>query len=179
MTGLKEQQTTEKAILCGRRKKLILDQDSTNLYRPISNLSFVSKLVERLVAKRLTGNSCQSTLLFPVQQSAYRSFHSTETAVFKIHNNLVRAVDDGRVFQHVVLDLSAAFDTATHRILLCVLSDLPQTAFPSITRSVPQGSAFGPLCFSAYTEDLAAVSYKHTQSTVHTCTQMTHNSTIA
>ena len=48
--------------------------------------------------------------LFPAQQSAYRPFHSTETAVLSVHIDLVRAVDDCRVSQLVLLDLSAAFD---------------------------------------------------------------------
>jgi len=68
------------------------------------------ELVERLVAKRFTSHVNLHTLL-PAQQYAYRPFHSTETAVFIVHNNLVRAVDDCRVSELVLLDLSAAFDT--------------------------------------------------------------------
>jgi len=68
------------------------------------------ELVERLVTKRFTSHVNLHTLL-PAQQYAYRPFHSTETAVFIVHNNLVRAVDDCRVSELVLLDLSAAFDT--------------------------------------------------------------------
>ena len=60
--------------------------------------------------ERFTSHVNLHTLL-PAQQSAYRPFHSTETAVLSVHNDLVRAVDDCRVSQLVLLDLSAAFDT--------------------------------------------------------------------
>jgi len=56
----------------------------------------ISKLVERLVAKRFTSHVNLHTLL-PAQQSAYRPFHSAEIAVLSVHNDLVRAVDDCRV----------------------------------------------------------------------------------
>ena len=103
-------------------KKPTLDPEIASSYRPISNLSFVSKLTERLVVKRFSVHVNQHTLL-PAQQSACRPLHSTETAVLRVHNDLVRAVDDCRVAQLVLLDLSAAFDTVDHQILLCVLSD--------------------------------------------------------
>lgn len=167
-------------------KKPTLDPDNASSYRPISNLSFVSKLVERLVTKRFTSHA-NSLSLFPAEQSAYRPFHSTETAVLTVHNDLVRAVDDRRVSLLVLLDLSAAFDTVDHQILLRVLSDrfgISGTAlnwFQSylsertqsfvfaghatdcvpVTCSVPQGSVFGPLGFISYTEDLTAVSESH------------------
>jgi len=110
------------ALVTPRLKKSALVPDTASSYRPISNLSFISKLVERLVAKRFTSHVNLHTL-FPAQQSAYRPFHSTETAVLSVHNDLVRAVDDCRVSQPVLLDLSAAFDTVDHQVLLCVLSD--------------------------------------------------------
>ena len=76
-------------------KKPTLDPDIASSYRPISNLSFISKLIERLVVKRFSVHVNQHTLL-PAHQSAYRPFHSTETAVLSVHNDLVRAVDDCR-----------------------------------------------------------------------------------
>jgi len=87
---------------------------------PISNLSLISKLIERLVVKRFSVHVNQHTLL-PAQQSAYRPVHSTETAVLSVHNDLVRAVDDCRLAQLVLLGLSAAFDTVDHQILFGVL----------------------------------------------------------
>jgi len=107
--------------------------------------------------------------------------------VLSVHNDLVRAVDDCRVSQLVLLDLSAAFDTVDHQVLLCMLSDRfgisgtalnwfesylsdrtrsfvytsHTTAYFPVTCSVPQGSVFGPLGFITYTDDLTAVSEKH------------------
>jgi len=59
--------------------------------------------------------------LLPARQSAYRSFHSTERAIAAVHNDLVRAADADQVTAHVLLDLSSAFDTVDHDILLSVL----------------------------------------------------------
>jgi len=85
--------------------------DDPNTYRPISNyLPYLSKLIERVVADRFYEYLITFNLL-PAQQSAYRSFHSTETALLSVHNDLVRSVDSDKVFLLVLLDLSAAFDT--------------------------------------------------------------------
>ena len=65
-------------------------------YRSISNLSYISKLVERVVVQRFTRHVSVHNL-FPPQQSTYRPFHSTETAVLAVHNSLVRAVDEKHV----------------------------------------------------------------------------------
>jgi len=94
-------------------QKVHIEPDTANSYRPISNLSFVFKIVECLVAKCFTGHRNMYTL-FPVQQSAYRPFHSTEIR----HNDVVCAVNDCHVSQLVLLDLNAAFDTLDHHIVL-------------------------------------------------------------
>ena len=167
-------------------KKPTLDPEAASSYRPISNLSYLSKLIERAVAKRFTTHISNSHLL-PVQQSAYRPFHSTETAVLSVHDDLVRAVDTGLVSSLVLLDLSAAFDTVDHSILLSVLSERFSVAdkalswfhsylsdrtqsffyagkmtssFP-VSCSVPQGSVLGPLEFTAYTEDITELPNRH------------------
>ena len=92
------------------------------LYRPISNLSFLSKTVERVVAIRFVEHA-EPHGLMPRHQSVYRSFHSTETAVLAVHNSIVRTIDSGKLCALVVLDLSAAFDTVDHPIMLQVLHD--------------------------------------------------------
>ena len=73
-------------------KKPTLDPDTCSSYRPISNLTFISKLPERVVVKRFTAHVSDYSL-FPSQQYAYRKFHSTETAVLAVHNDLVRSTD--------------------------------------------------------------------------------------
>jgi len=56
--------------------------------------------------------------LLPVHQSAYRKFHSTETALLKVFNDLLQATDQGQVLALCLLDLTAAFDTVDHHVLL-------------------------------------------------------------
>ena len=90
-------------------------------YRPISNLSLVSKTVERFVVNRMNVHANQYGL-FPALQSAHRQHHSTETAVTIVHNDIVRSTDAGFVSALVLPDLSAAFDTVDHSILLEVLT---------------------------------------------------------
>jgi hypothetical protein len=103
------------------RKNPSLNPDLASSYHPISNLSFISKLVERVVAKRFTSYVATANL-FPFQQSAYRAYHSTETAVLSVHSDLVCATDRGHVSSLMLLDLSDAFDTVDHKLLLTVLS---------------------------------------------------------
>ena len=87
-----------------------------------SNLNFISKILEKVVASRiqahLSSNSLSSSF-----QSAYRIFHSTETTLLKIHNDLILAMDRGEVTSLILLDLSAAFDTVDHFILLTRLQN--------------------------------------------------------
>ena len=54
-------------------------------------------------------------------QSAYRKHYSTETALVKVHNDLISGVDQGNVGALALLDLSSAFDTVGHRLLLAIL----------------------------------------------------------
>jgi len=167
-------------------KKSTLDPDNASSYRPISNLSYISKLVERVVVKRFT-NHVGTHNLFPVQQSAYRPFHSTETAVLSVHDLLVRSIDNNQISVLVLLDLSAAFDTVDHEILLSVLSGRfgvngtalnwfrsylsgrtqtftyagNQSISYQLDCSVPQGSVLGPVEFVSYTEDIVELFERH------------------
>lgn len=80
-------------------------------------LSFLSKLVERVVAKQLSSHLLASDLYVSVQ-SAYRPNHSTETAWLKVVNDLLLSVGSGEAAVLALLDQSAAFDTIYHSILL-------------------------------------------------------------
>ena len=86
-------------------KKSTMDPDDPYSYRPISNLLYLSNLIEHVVANRFCEHLTTFNLL-PAQQSTYRSFHSTETALLSVHNDLVRSVDSGKVSLFVLLDLN-------------------------------------------------------------------------
>ena len=100
----------KQALVTPLIKKKTLCRNEFNNYRPISNLSFLSKILERVVAKRLNVH-IEEQLLSNQVQSAYKRFHSTETALLKIHNDIICNMDNGKVTALTLLDLSAAFDT--------------------------------------------------------------------
>jgi len=81
-------------------------------YRPISNLSYMSKVVERAVVSLTTNN------LQPCFQSAYRKKHSTETAMLRVWSDILAAADQRQVTLLGLLDMSAAFDYVDHDLLL-------------------------------------------------------------
>ena len=86
-------------------------------YRPVSNLLFVSKLIEQTVIDQLELHSNVNNLDDDLQ-SAYRPHHSTETALLQIVDQLLVAMDNRKAVLLGMLDLSAAFDTINHDILL-------------------------------------------------------------
>jgi len=98
-------------------KKSDMDPAEVKSYRPISNLSAVSKLLERLVARQVLDYLTTSKLL-PELQSVYRACHSTETAVLKVLGDILCALESGNLACLTLLDLSAAFDTVDHETLL-------------------------------------------------------------
>ena len=174
------------AIVHPLLKKASLDVDNLTNYRPISNLHFVSKFLERIVARRMEEHLASNSLFLPFQ-SAYRKLHSTETALLAVHNNIITAMDQGKVTALILLDLSAAFDVVDHTILLHRLKHwfgLTGTAlnwFDSYLRNrtqsvsvrgllskssnldcgVPQGSVLGPLLFTLYTVPLGHLLAQH------------------
>ena len=97
-------------------------------YRPVSNLRFVSKILEKLVVNRIDEHMSNYNLYDP-HQSAYRSKHSTETAVLKIQNDIIRNFDMGMCTVLTSLDLFAAFDTVDHAIFLRRLNFLYGNSF--------------------------------------------------
>ena len=84
-------------------------------YRPISNLSYLSKIIEKIVHRQI---SEYSEDLLPKFQSGYRKAHSCETAITRIHNDILLMVDKKTNVVLLLLDLSAAFDTINHDLLL-------------------------------------------------------------
>jgi len=100
--------TMKSAYITPILKRSNLDSADTASYRPISNLSVISKLLERVVSKQLV-RYLRDNDLFPDLQSAYRAHHSTETAVLKVLSDILLALDSGE---------SAAFDSVDHNTLL-------------------------------------------------------------
>ena len=86
-------------------------------FRPVSNLSFLSKILEQIVHGRMVAH-LEATDAMPRTQSAYRRHHSTETAFLKVFNDINTAIDSGQVTALCLLDPMAAFDTVDHCILL-------------------------------------------------------------
>ena len=113
----------KQAIVRPLLKKSGLDASDLKNYRPVSNLSFLSKLMERVVKRRLQA-FLDSNELMSSQQSAYRQHHSTEMAVLKVYNDLLMAADSGLVSALCLLDLTAAFDDSTPSIMIYFFSDL-------------------------------------------------------
>lgn len=176
----------KKAYVRPLLKKPGLDKDELKNYRPVSNLPFVSKLLEKIVAKRLDDHLNGNTL-HDNFQSAYRPCHSTETALLKVQSDITKALDKGSTAVLVMLDLSAAFDTIDHEILLkrferscgirsnalawikSYLSDRSQSIVVDSVNSpgrslefgVPQGSVLGPKMYCMYTRPVGDIAKNH------------------
>ena len=83
----------------------------------MSNLAFLLKLLERAVLVQFTDHMEESGLFCPVQ-SAYHAKYSTETVLLKIRNDILLHLDSGKCVILVLLDLSTAFDTIDHDIMV-------------------------------------------------------------
>ena len=95
------------AIVVSLLKKKSLDKNVYSNYTPVSNITFISKVIERVVAQKLNSHMYLNNM-HEAMQSVYKKHHSTETALLYIQN--------------VLLDLSAAFDTIDHELLINRLS---------------------------------------------------------
>ena len=110
----------KRAVIWPRIKKQGLHASDPGNYRPISNLSFISKFIERVIHRQLS-TYAESNSLLPSTQSGFRRSHSTETAVIKVYNDVVLALDSGLQTALLLLDFSAAFDCVDHDLLTLVL----------------------------------------------------------
>ena len=175
----------KKAMVTPLLKKCGIDLLFKNL-RPVSNLAYISKLIETAVANQVQSHMFRYGL-YPVLQSAYRQCHSTETALLKVRNDILLNMNKQHVTLLVLLDLSAAFDTVNHVILLerlksklgiggtvlswfrSYLSGRSQRVVVDhkisktfhLECGVPQGSCLGPLLFNIYVSCLFQVIDHH------------------
>ncbi len=107
----------KEAILKPKLKKDSLEYEEYTNFRPISNLKFLSKVIEKIAAGQLLEHLTNNNLGEPFQ-SAYKRYHSAETALFKVQNDILLAIDNRKCIVLLLLDMSAAFDTVDHELLL-------------------------------------------------------------
>ena len=97
-------------------KRITLDTINKN-YRPVSNLPFMGKLMEKCVIDQLMDHIHTNNLMEPLQ-SVYKPCHNTEAALLKVKADILKAMDNQEITCLVLLDLSAAFYMVDHKILL-------------------------------------------------------------
>ena len=115
--------TSEKrGIIWPYLKKIGLDVNDLSNYCPVTNLTHLSKIIERAMLDQLVP-FLEEVSMVPHYQSAYKKLHSTETALCKIHDDLVSNTCHGKASLLVLLDLSAAFDIMDHQLLPSDFSD--------------------------------------------------------
>jgi hypothetical protein len=167
-------------------KKNGLDVSNLNNYRPVSNVPFLGKVMEKVIAHQLNAHLTRNGL-HDDMQSAYKQGTSTETALIRIKADVDMILNDGDSVLLVLLDLSAAFDTVDHNILLTrlqqevglqgtalrwiqsYLTNRTQAVHINSSKSsevglsvgVPQGSVLGPLLFLVYLLPLKRVIALH------------------
>ena len=177
-------------------KKPTLDHSNLENYRPVSNLSFLSKVIGKIVLRQLFAFFNSHDLL-RLSKSAYYPCHSTETALL-IMTDILRALDDSNVSVLILRDLSSAFDSIDHCILsyrlqsLYVISGTVLSWFESsltgrtqtmtvndrssrsadVSFIVPQGSVLVPILFIHYSAHLSSFCLQPIFCRRHTTTSL-------
>ena len=170
-----------KAAIVDPKPKKAGQATSLSDLRSVSYLQFVSKLTERAVCDQTMEHLSRSGLC-PLIQSAYSAAQSTVTALLKVQNDILLAMDRQHVTLLVLLDLSATFDTVDHQVLLLRrlevtygitgtvlqwfrshLTNSTQRVYVgfALPHGVPQGSCLGPLLFTMCASKLFEVVKSH------------------
>lgn len=162
-----------------RRAKSEFYLNETTRNRPISKLSVIAKILESIVSEQLKQFLVSNSVL-SVFQSGFRKNHSTTTATMKVLYDIISALDDHKSCAALFIDLTKAFDTVNHAILLsqleciglsdaaigwvssylnnrcqCVLLNDCMSEKLAVNSGVPQGSILGPLLFTVYINNLS------------------------
>jgi len=179
-------QVLKQAIVKPLIKKSTLDKENLKNFRPVSNLPYIGKLIERIAVTQIDKHMSAYNLHEPLQ-SAYSTNHSTETALVKVTNDVLMALDDRKCVYLVLLDLSAAFDTIDHQVFLarlrkdngvcgdaldwmesylthrsqCINVNGTMSDKIDLEFGFPQGSLIGPFGFKLYTKPLTSIAKKH------------------
>ena len=180
------QHSLKQAIVTPIIKKTTLDWNELKNYRPVSNISFIGKVIEKAVISQFNEHM-EKNDLNEVFQSAYKNKHSTETALLKVKDDITRALDKNHATFLIMLDLSAAFDTIDHGILfhqfehdfgikgmalqwfksymsgrtfrVCISGEMSESV--TLDYGVPQGSIIGPRALTKYAQHVATIIRQH------------------
>ena len=161
------------------------DKEKLSSYRPVNNLTFISKIIEAACLHQLE-NHIESFEALPKFQSAYRKVHSVETSACRLYNDMIGIKANGKNSLLIQLDLSAAFDTVDIKILLQDLKDLgidgvvhewfesylshrkfvveigsSHSSQADVSTGIMQGSILAPILFNIYTSGLPLVLHNH------------------
>ena len=165
-------------------KKQNLDLNSFSNYHPISHLPLLSKIFERIVSKQLFAHVNKNNIFDPFQ-SAFRKGHSIETALLRITDTILSTLNSNTCCQIILFDLSSAFYTLDHNILISrltlmgisglalkwftlhlknrnisIMIDKSYSLLSPLNNGISQGSVLGPSLFSIYIRPIDLIKIK-------------------